>query len=821
MKKTFFFTVLSICLIKSAYAQVSGRFVAANELPVPFANVLLINASDSVLIGGSTTDESGIFIIEFNKTGTYYVKFTGIGYAPWTSAVFELTTTNPKKNIGTQTVLEDVKQLGELTIKGQKPLFQQEIDRTVVNVESSVLSKGSSALQVLERSPGVYVDRRNNNIALNGKSSVMVMLNGKLMRLPMAQLTAMLNSMNADDIEKIELITTPPAKYDADGSAGMINIILKKREDVGTTGSGSITAGYGYKEKGAGSISFAHNTGKINAYGSYSFLHDNGRDGWDATGGQNMPAFGGELTVDAGSQTTAISNGQNSSVGLDWNLGKTTAGASINFSGNKAQREMSNYGAYQLVHSDSLLLLKAKINSQSRWTNVLSSIYIEQKLREGEKLNVDIDYLINDSKNPNEGYTAYFDKNGNEAVPAGKFFSNRQKGVSGSTIHVGVLKMDYARQLNQKLKLETGIKGTLTKSSSLSTIENFIDGEWVGSSRYTNDIDMKETIGAAYASFNIAASPKLNIMAGIRYEYSHTYADADKPENKIDRRLGKLFPSLFLSRKLNDQSELQFSYTKRINRPSFNDLSSYLLYIDPMSVATGNPSLRPTITTNLKAGYNFKGLSFSLLGSREKNPIVLYQLAASPAGDVMYNSPQNMAYQNSLMFQANLPIPVAKWWNISMGINGGLRQFKLDHTIEKLKKTYPTWSVNGSQTFTLPQNISFELSGFYNGVQYEGSKKIDGFGMLNAGVKMDLKNNWGSFQMSVTDLFKSMRVSGYFGTLTEEAFSLYAHFIYRAESARYRTVRLTYSKSFGNVKIKSERKQGNSVKDEQDRIRKN
>ncbi len=821
MKRTLILTLVSLCFVNDAYAQVSGKFVSKNGLPVPFANVLLVNAADSLLIQGSITDESGAFEINYRNSGSYIIRFTDVGYMEWSSSVFRLSATMTLKDIGVQIVSEDVKQLGELTIKGQKPLFQQEIDRMVINVESSVLTKGSSALQVLERSPGIYIDKRNSNIALNGKSGVMVMLNGKLMRLPMAQLVAMLNSMNADDIEKIELITTPPAKYDADGSAGLINIVLKKREETGTTGSASGTIGYGYKEKAAGSVSLSHSAAKITAFGSYSFLHDNGQDGWDATGGQDMPAFGGELSVGAGSLTTAISNGQSAALGVDLNFGKITTGGSLNMSGNKASRKMDNYGSYKLIHSDSLMSLKAKINNQSRWANVLTSIYFEQKINAGEKINLELNYLINNSHNPTEGYTAYVDQYGNESIPEGKFFSNRQKGESGSTIRVAVAKLDYTRQLNQKIHLETGLKGTFTKSSGLSTIENFMNGEWVGSSRYTNDILMKESIGAAYASLNITASSKLTLMAGIRYEHAHTHADADKPENKIDRRLGKLFPSLFLSKKLSDQSEIQFSYTKRINRPSFNDLSSYLLYIDPMSVATGNPSLRPTITTNLKLGYNKEGLSFAILGSKEQNPIVLYQLAASPAADVMYNAPQNMVYQNSLMLQANLPVTIAKWWNMSLSVAGGIRRFQLDHTAEKLKKTYPSWSLNGNQTFIFPKNISFELSGFYNGLQYEGSKKIDGFGMLNAGIKMDLKNNRGSILMSASDLLKSMRVSGYFGTLTEEAFSLYSHFVYKAESARYRTIRLTYSKSFGKVKIKTEQKKRSNLKEEQDRIRKN
>jgi outer membrane receptor protein involved in Fe transport len=310
----------------------------------------------------------------------------------------------------------------------------------------------------------------------------------------------------------------------------------------------------------------------------------------------------------------------------------------------------------------------------------------------------------------------------------------------------------------------------------------------------------------------------LSLSAGLRYEYSHTSNEADKQENQVDRKIGMFFPSVFLSKKLSEAWEIQFSYTKRISRPTFNDLTSYLMYIDPMSVGTGNPSLQPTLTNNVRAGVNYKGYTFSLLASHDKHPIVLYQLSESPAGDIMYNNPQNMAYQKSLTFQTDLSINLFPWWSMNISLIGSWRQFKLSHTDEKLVKSYTTASLNGRQNFLLPKNFSLEISGWYNAVQYDGSKELDGFGMLNAGLKKELGKQ-GSVQLTVTDLLKSMQVSGHFGTLTDEAFSVYAHFIYKAESANNRIVKLTYTRSFGNAKTKvSER---NSIsEDERRRIKK-
>ncbi len=414
----------------------------------------------------------------------------------------------------------------------------------------------------------------------------------------------------------------------------------------------------------------------------------------------------------------------------------------------------------------------------------------------------------------------FIDGESNELETNGSIFSTRQRGSANTPIQVGVVKLDYVKQMNKSLKFEAGIKGTYTRSSGLSKIESLVDDQWVSSPRTSNNSDLREGIGAAYSSFYLQINPSTNLVAGARYEYSDTRMDAEKEENKIDRRFGKLFPSVFVSKKLNDKSELQLSYTKRISRPSYNDLASFITYNDPIAVFTGNPSLRPVITNNVKIGYNYQGYSFSVLLSRDDYPISRFQAAANPAGDLLYIAPQNVRYQNNLTFQTNLPWKVNNWWSMNAGFVGGWRQFKLAHTKEQLEKTYFAYSVYGSQTFLFLKNFSLEISGWYNSLQYDGSKKVGGFGTLNAGIKKELASNKGSIQLSVSDLFRSMNIHTYFGYLTEEAFSLRSHLSYNTESRRTRIIKLTYAKSFGNTKIRGQKQRGIGSKDERDRVRK-
>ena len=820
--QTLLVNLLLFCVLQNTFGQVSGNLTTAGGQPVPFANVLLLKGTDTSFVKASLTDEKGTYQFEDTRPGTYILRLSSAGYQTWDSPVFELTDSQQSKNLGTQVMKEDTKQLGEVVIRSEKPLYEQQPGGIIINVEKSILTKGSSALEVLERSPGVVIDHRNNSIALNGKTGVMIMLNGKLMRMSVEQVVSLLNGMSADDIEKIELLTTPPSRYDAEGSAGLINIVLKKNKKQGTNGSVSVTGGYGWREKGTGSINLSNNIKNINIYGSYTFSHDRMYSDLFVNSAQNMPVLGGRIEALYQDTTNLVRDNHDATFGLDIKLNpKTTVGGGIAWNSSKASSTTFTHAGYNVL-PDSLLLFNGERNGINRWKNLVSSVYIEKEIREGEKINIDMDWLYYKNNNPTEVQSSFLDKNGNTAgTNNDSLFAPRQRGFANTTIQVGVVKMDYTKQVSKKIKLETGIKGTYTESSSLAGIESLVNDVWIGRSETSNDIIMKENIGALYASVNTQISPSATLVIGARYEYAHTRMNNTKTkENIVDRKLGVLFPSIFFSKKLNDDAELQLSYTKRIGRPSYNDLASFVTYSDPTAVYTGNPLLKPTITNNLKLGYNYKGYTFSLLFSRDDYPIARYQLTQKPTGNPLYISPQNPAYQNNLTFQTNLPWKVNNWWNMSYGFVGGLRQFKLDHTIQPVKKTYFSYSLNFSQLFKLPKSFSVELSGWYSSLFYNGSVKLDGMGMLNAGIKKDLKNNGGTFQLSVSDLLRTMRFKGGYGTLTEEVFSIKNHVIFYTESGRYPTIKITYSRSFGNNKAKAKIQRSSGPADERDRIRK-
>jgi iron complex outermembrane receptor protein len=811
--------LLLFCILQNASGQVSGKLTAANNQPIPFANILLLTSRDTSLVKAGLTNESGVYRFENILPGSYILRLSSAGYQSWDSPVFELSDLEKSKDFGVHIMKENAKELGEVVLRSEKPLYQQKPEGTIVNVENSLLTKGSTALQVLERSPGVVINHRDNSIELNGKSGVMVMLNGKLIRLSMEQVVSLLDGMSADDIATIELLTTPPASYDAEGSAGLINIVLRKNKKQGTNGSVSLTAGYGYGEKGTGSISLSHNKKDISLHGSYTFSHNRTYSNMHVISAQNMPFMGGDVFVTGWFTTDAVRNNHDATVGLDIKLNPgTTIGSNITYNNSKNSPANFTNAGYNVL-PDSLLQFTGDNKGAIRWNNLISSIYMEKLLHPGEKINVDLDYLYFNNDIHSEVQSSFINKHGMQAGSGQILFAPRQKGLANTTIQVGVVKMDYSKQLSKKVKLETGIKGAYTQSSSISGIQSLLNGVWTSSDQTSNHILMKEGIGALYASVNSQINQSANLVIGARYEYSYNNMDNSKTGGSIvKRKLGALFPSVFFSKKINDESEWQLSYTKRISRPSYNDLASYVWYSDPTAVYTGNPFLKPTITHNIKLGYNYKSYSFSLLFSTDDNAIVRYQLTESPARDMLLISPQNLKRLNTITFQTSLPLWINNWWTMNYGFVGGLRQYKASYTKHPFEKTYFGYSLNFNQAFKMPGNFSAELSGLYHSLSYDGSKKIEGFGVLNAGIKKELEKNGGSFQLSVSDILRQERYIMEYGTLTEEAFSIKSHVAFYPESAKFPIIKLSYSRFFGNNKVKAKGRAGTN--DEQERIMK-
>jgi hypothetical protein len=803
--KTLLFILCGLLLTTIAQSQVSGMLTDTNGGPVPFATAVMLKSADSTLVRSAASDEKGVFRLSAAPSGTYVLKISCIGYKDYFSP---LTIRNPAYDAGTIRLKAAGQQLGEVMIRSSKPLVQQTAGGLVVNVQNSIMTKGSSALQVLSRSPGVIVDPQTSAISLNGKSGAMVMMDGKLLRLSADQVAALLNGMTADDIDKIELLSTPPAKYDADGNAGLINIVTKKNKQPGTSGSVIASVGYGKGDKASADIDVNHNSGKVSLHASYSYNHDHSYALLLAQGISNTPIIGDLTNFHYNGQRDFVSAYQGLAVGLDYHPGaKTTIGGRVYYSISSSQNNSHNFGNYASI--DSNLVFDSQLAGNSHTNYLHPSLFLDHVISAAQKLNINLDYFGLHSNGPTQVQSNFSDS----------LFASRQRNLSDANIRVFVTQLDYSNSFNKRLQLETGLKSTYTRSQSISALENLVDNQWISVGAGTsNDLSTRELIAAGYAVLNWKPDSLTSLSAGARYEYSRNTTDHSlNAQYAIDRKLGKLFPDVFFSRKLNATNELQLSYTERISRPSFADLASYVSYNSPTSVFTGNPALKPTITHNLKLAYSANDYLFSILYSRDTNPILGVQGVPGPTKGLVYLMPENADWQNNLAAQATIPVKPAAWWEMNYNLTGGWHQYHISFFPELLKKSYFSYSLNFTESFKLPARYAIELSGYYNSSAYSGNYRSNGNAIFNLGLKKTLENDKGSFQLSISDIFQASNYRGHSGMLVTDAFDTDVQISYRAESYFRPIIKLSYSRSFGSNSKKATR-DTNGTKEEQQRL---
>ncbi|MFY0686732.1 MAG: TonB-dependent receptor [Cyclobacteriaceae bacterium] len=794
-------------------AQITGIIYDSNNKALPFANVLLLNASDSSFSQGSLTGMDGSFQINNVANGSYLLSISFVSYDKWHSEIFAITDDSPGKLFNNIILDENTQVLDGVEVTAQKIVLEQTMEGTTMNVQSSMMSKGNSALQILERSPGVILDQRNNALTLNGQSGTLIMINGKPVRMPQSDIIHLLSGMSADNLDKIELLTNPSAKYDADGGAGIINLIIKKNENQGTNGSLSGSLGYGWAPKETLSGNINRQNGSTNLFSSYAFNHDKTRYNWHAEGSGANPQTGYSNTIFS---SEGISNrmSHNLTLGVEHELGNSTIGTSMMYSKSSNQINTKNDGKYDFERDDYLQAL-IDINQHTLIDNLNVNAFTDRKFEKG-KLFISGDYLQYNNETPSLINNTYLNRLGEPAEPANPIFREANWGQSNTKLHVGILQMDFEKNFD-KVKWEAGIKSSYSTTMNHASTASFNGEVWQTEDNFGNNMQISESIAAGYSTLHFDIDSLTNLTAGVRYE--NWTRNFGMPE--LDGNFHNLFPSLFAGRKIGANTQLQLAYNRRITRPQYNDLASFFVYNDATSVFSGNPLLKPTITDNFRLGLQWNGYNIALTYSNEANPIVYHQITENDEIGLSVVSPQNLGYQKSIGLQTNIPLEITPWWSINLLGSVGPRWFHLIHTPEQVAHQYIGYNFNGSSVIQLPLDISLEVSGFYNSDNYYGSMDAEGFGMMNAGLKRDLGNNRGSLQFTVTDVLKTMQYENQYGALTPEAYNSQFHVIFQPESRNNRIFRLTYSKRFGNSKLRNARGNGNSSGEAKSRIRQN
>ena len=798
-----------VCIPRFSVAQsiIHGKVLNAKNEPAASASVLLLQSKDSSLIKAAVCDNKGMYAFSTIKDGNYIIEANYLGYKQAYSNVFVTDKTHHDITVDNITLTAQTAQLNDVTVTVKKPFLEQKIDRLVINVASSITSAGNTALEVLERSPGVIVDRQNNTIAINGKDGVVVMLNGKKNYMPMTALVQMLNGMSANNIEKIELITTPPASFDAEGNAGYINIVMKQINSFGTNGAASATLGYGKGMVSEAAFNINHRKGKINIYGDISYSRI--KKPFTANGFSkisNNDIITETDFIGDRHDTTMNINGR---LGLDWQANKKTV-AGILFSGFDRRYTQSEHNLSRILTDDVLdTIIYHNNNEYNSLYSYNANINLQHNFNEMDKLIVNVDYIYYHQNQP-VNYSSIYNDNNDKFVYDRVFRSGKK-----TPMHFWVGTIDYSKKLAKNVSLEAGFKQTFSAFDNDINFENFTQNTWVKDDSLSSRYKLKEDYTASYASFDINVDSATEIKAGLRYEHTNSNLGTVTIKNIVDRHYGNFFPSFFITRKLNGNSSVDFSYSRRITRPTFNDLAPFTYYINANTVLTGNPSLQPSLSDNFKADYTYRQYLFSFSYSKENNAIAGFQPHTDSVSNKEVDYAENLINQKTAAVVIAVPLTITKWWNGQVSTTALWQQTNTLYKGDKVSIEQKNISLNASMRFTLPKNYSAEITGLYQSEQLFGIYKLKPFGSLNIGIKKTLRGKLGSLSLNATDILNTFK----FRLIAD----LPAQNLVNDARLRFSvpTVRLTYSLNFGNNELKQKRERETGAEDESGRVHTN
>ncbi len=798
--------LLCLCMLgyPTTFAQTTlhGTIKDSTGKALPGVNVLLLKAVDSSLIKGMFSNEKGEYLFRNIGTGRYFITTTHAGFRNHSGEVIEVT--RGELQLAVIIMTPEISQLHEVTVTAKKPLLEQKIDRLIINVANSITSAGNTALEVLERSPGVIVDHQNNTISMNGKDGVVVMLNGKISRMPASAVVQLLSGMSAGNIEKIELITTPPANLDAEGNAGYINIVLKENNNYGTNGSFSVTAGYERGFLTQNSINLNHRKGKVNLYGDFSYsLAKKPFYAKGSTRYINGPDVT-EANVNVDRYVTNINfNGR---AGMDIQmsahtiLGFLLSGYDNDFS----QHENNQNLKYKNGQLDTIM--KLGNNEINRWSSYSANANLQHTYRKEDKITFNLDYIRYSNHQPVNYLTDFY--NGSD-----DFIYNQQyKSTKETPISFWVGALDFTNTLSKNISMEAGIKATISTFDNDIGFQRLKNGGFEKDSTLSARYKLKENYSAAYTSFNITLSKKTNAKLGLRYEYTNSNLGTLVTKNIVDRHYGSFFPSLFIAHTVNEKNSVNFSYSRRITRPTFNDLAPFTYYIDANTLLTGNAALQPAFSNTIKFDYIFSKYFFSVSYSKEDNAIVGFQ----PSVDSVYNklvlAAENVINQHTINATVSLPVTVTKWWTMQYNLTALWQQVNALYKKEAVRIEQSNFQVNGNMNFVLPKAFSIELSGFYQSKSTSGIIIMQPMGSLDFGLRRKLAGKKGSLVFAVTNVFNSMRFRGY-TDIPEHNINTNIELQFAQ-----RAYKLTYTRSFGKDKLKEKRERSTGAEDEKGRV---
>ncbi|HEX8562752.1 MAG TPA: outer membrane beta-barrel family protein [Flavobacterium sp.] len=803
-KFTYLFAIVlfavNLCAQEQSH-ELRGKVQTAHIEEAALVTLRLLRAADSTFVKAEVPDASGAFLFEPVIPGDYILEATLMGYEPYKSEIIHV---NSNLSLAPIILKETTTQLAEVTVQAKKPFITRDFEKTVLNVEGSIMAAGSTALEILEKAPGITIDQ-NDNISMRGRQGVMVMIDGKRVQMSGAELVTLLRATPGSSIEKIDLVTNPSAKYDAQGNAGIIDIRLKKDNRTGTNGTLTGSFGQGIRHKASTGVSLNNRTKKFNTFGSYNFS-DRGDVNklWLYRRFYSDNAYTGAYNQKNKFLTDISSH--NYRAGADYYLSeKTIIGAVATGTLIDIDRRINNRSLVynpENIHESSFF---TTAESEMIRRNNAANLNLKQKLgTKGSELSADVDYAIYKSTD-NQFYTTRFADPENVPIQDDYLLHGELQGV----LDIKSIKADYNYPIDEKTSFEAGAKSSWVKADNDIKYFDRSNGGNVLDETKSNHFIYHENINAAYVNVK-KAWEKFDLQLGLRLENTITSGEQLTDNTDFNQNYTQLFPSFYTGYRINEKHEIGISLSRRINRPTYYQLNPFRVFLDPSTYSSGNPYLTPELTDSFELTYTLNQKIITKLGySHTKDGIVTVLAPVAGEENVILQTDSNLAKVDYFTADITIPFKIGKWLESSNNLIGYYARFRGNLANTNLDQGLPSFSFTTVNRLALGNNYSGEVNADYQSQVRSGFLLIHRQASLSFGVQKQIWEKKASIKLNVADVFYSRytkattELTGY-----KEAFR---------QERDTRTVTLSFTYRFGKNQLAPARRRQSGAEEEQRR----
>ena len=754
-----FVSTTAISQISLKKVIVTGKIIDKETTkPIEFAVITISKSDTKKIITGGTSDANGNFSIELNN-GTYNFKYEFPGFK--TQEKVNQTIASDT-NLGNIALASDSNQIETVVIRSEKTSVDIKLDKKVYNVGQDLMVKGGTVSDVLDNIPSVAVDVEGN-ISLRGNESVRVLIDGK----PSTAINVAdaLRMLPADAIEKVEVITNPSARYDAEGGGGILNIILKKGKNKGMNGTVIATAG-DPKNQGIS----ANINSKSDTYNLFATLAYNDRNN-PGTTKINQENFGANTYIEERRKANRFSDGINANFGMEVFLNKDKSATwtnSINYRNNDGKNfEDVTYKNYTLNRSNFLFTRFRDNESISRNEAVeFTSNFIKKYKKDGHKLTIDASFSLNEEDEFSTIYGSILETN--------TFVSDETTSKIGRQTR-NLIQADYVLPITKDLQFEAGYRGSYTNSTSNYEVLERVNqnSPYTNIPGFTNNFEYIENVSAIYTQLGTKFFKKLSVLGGLRLENTNLEINQLLTNDLNTRNYNNFFPSLFLTYELNNDSNISLNYSKRITRPRDRFINPFSSYTSNTNLFIGDPKLNPSFTDAFDIGYLTKWDKITLSTSAYYNHTTdAFQTVRKESGQfvngipVILNTPFNLGEDNRIGMEVTFNYSVKKWWKLNTNVNyfynetkGNYQFINSNNTLVNQNFNYKssTWTARLTSKINLPYKIDWQTNGTYNAGQKTAQGKTLGIASMNLAFSKDVLKEKATISLNVSDVFNSRK----------------------------------------------------------------